>query len=312
MVDSRKTLVLGSNGFLGKNLKNQLLLDSSNNIENLIFHSGKEELDLLDSELVGKYFEKNKPKVIYNCTAFVGGISYGYEFPGKILHDNAKMVLNIFENARVHNVQQIINPISNCAYPGDLNIYEEKNFWNGKPHDSVFDYALTRRLIVALGKSYYSQYKLSSCNLVLSNMYGKYDHFDEKRSHALGAILNKVYKAKTNNDPTVNIWGTGTPIREWLYVQDGVKAMIKASNLTGGNYFFNVGVNKGISIKDLSIKIAKILDWNGEFVYDTSKPDGALEKRVDGSSSLKLLSWKPEIDLDQGLEETVEWYVRQK
>tara|TARA_Y100000816_G_scaffold292493_1_gene288083 strand:- start:3767 stop:4705 length:939 start_codon:yes stop_codon:yes gene_type:complete len=312
MIDSRKTLILGSNGFLGKNLKNQLLLEFNNNTENLIFHSGKEELDLLDSDLVGKYFEKIKPQVIYNCTAFVGGISYGYEFPGKILHDNSKMALNIFENSRVHNVQQIINPISNCAYPGDLNIYEEKNFWNGKPHESVFDYALTRRLIVALGKSYYSQYKLSSCNLVLSNMYGKYDHFDEKRSHALGAILNKVYKAKVNNEPTVNIWGTGSPIREWLYVQDGVKAMIKSSKLTEGNYFFNVGVNKGISIKDLSMKIAKILDWNGEFVYDTSKPDGALEKRVDGSSSLKLLSWEPEIDLDQGLEETVEWYVRQK
>lgn len=312
MIDSRKTLVLGSNGFLGKNLKNQLLLEFNNNTENLIFHSGKEELDLLDFDLVGKYFEKIKPQVIYNCTAFVGGISYGYEFPGKILHDNSKMALNLFENSRFHNVQQIINPISNCAYPGNLNIYEEKNFWNGKPHESVFDYALTRRLIVALGKSYYSQYKLSSCNLVLSNMYGKYDHFDEKRSHALGAILNKVYKAKINNEPTVNIWGTGSPIREWLYVQDGVKAMIKASKLTEGNYFFNVGVNKGISIKDLSMKIAKILDWNGEFIYDTSKPDGALEKRVDGSSSLKLLSWEPEIDLDQGLEETVEWYVRQK
>ena len=264
-------------------------MESNNNTENLIFHSGKEELDLLDSELVGKYFEKIKPQVIYNCTAFVGGISYGYEFPGKILHDNSKMALNIFENSRVHNVQQIINPISNCAYPGDLNIYEEKkNFWNGKIGNridylltkSVFDYALTRRLIVALGKSYYSQYKLSSCNLVLSNMYGKYDHFDEKRSHALGAILNKVYKAKINNEPTVNIWGTGSPIREWLYVQDGVKAMIKASKLTEGNYFFNVGVNKGISIKDLSMKIAKILDWNGEFIYDTSKPDGALEKEL--------------------------------
>ena len=263
MVDSRKTLVLGSNGFLGKNLKNQLLLDSSNNIENLIFHSGKEELDLLDSELVGKYFEKNKPKVIYNCTAFVGGISYGYEFPGKILHDNAKMVLNIFENARVHNVQQIINPISNCAYPGDLNIYEEKNFWNGKPHDSVFDYALTRRLIVALGKSYYSQYKLSSCNLVLSNMYGKYDHFDEKRSHALGAILNKVYKAKTNYDPTVNIWGTGTPIREWLYVEDHCEALFKIFQKGKIGESYNIGSGYNVKNKDIARNILKIFNKKG-------------------------------------------------
>ena len=115
----------------------------------------------------------------------------------------------------------LINPISNCAYPGDLSFYEEESFWNGKPHESVFDYALTRRLIVALGNSYYKEYGFSSTNVVLSNMYGPGDHFDEERSHALGALINKIYNAKKNNLNSIEIWGSGDPIREWLYVKDG-------------------------------------------------------------------------------------------
>ena len=121
-----------------------------------------------------------------------------------------------------------------------------------------------------MGEAYYSQHQLTSCNLVLSNMYGKHDHFDEARSHALGAILDKVYKAKINNEESVTIWGTGSPIREWLYVEDGVKSLVKATHLAEGNYFFNIGVNKGISIKELAIKIAELLDWGGNFEYDLS------------------------------------------
>ena len=152
-----------------------------------------------------------------------------------------------------------------------------------------------------MGEAYYSQHQLTSCNLVLSNMYGKHDHFDEARSHALGAILDKVYKAKINNEESVTIWGTGSPIREWLYVEDGVKSLVKATHLAEGNYFFNIGVNKGISIKELAIKIAELLDWGGNFEYDLSRPDGAPEKRVDGSSSLKYLNGNQK-RLEDGLE----------
>ena len=204
----------------------------------------------------------------------------------------------------------LINPISNCAYPGDLNYYQENEFWNGKPHESVFNYALTRRLIVGLGESYYKEYGFSSANVVLSNMYGPNDHFDEERSHALGALINKIYNAKKNNLSSVEIWGTGKPIREWLYVEDGATALIKAASLTSGSYFFNIGVNKGISITDLASKIANALDWSGEFKYNIEKPDGAKEKRVDGTLGEKLLNWKPETSLDIGLEKTVDWYLK--
>ncbi len=312
MTENKKILVLGSNGFLGKNLKEYLINNKNYDKNLLFFHEGKEEANLLNYLEVEKYIKSISPDIIFNCSAFVGGISYGYKYPAKLLYENSQMVLNIFESCVSNNVGKLINPISNCAYPGDLNFYEEKNFWNGKPHESVFNYALTRRLIVALGESYFLEHKLSSCNLVLSNMYGKYDHFDEERSHALGALIKKIEDAKLNGEKSIVIWGTGEPIREWLYVEDGVEAMVRSSGLDKGNHFFNIGVNKGISIKDLAKKIAEIIAWDGDFEYDLTKPDGAKEKRVDGNSSKKYLNWEPKVNLEEGLAQTINWYVEQK
>tara|TARA_B100000900_G_scaffold100235_1_gene82890 strand:- start:13885 stop:14817 length:933 start_codon:yes stop_codon:yes gene_type:complete len=303
-------LILGSSGFLGKNVREYFENHKSEN--EITYHQGKTDLDLLEEDKFSNYIGDLKPDIIINCAAFVGGISYGPKYPAKLLHDNSKMILNIYNTSVKHRVKKLINPISNCAYPGNIDYYEEKNFWNGKPHESVFNYALTRRLIVAMGEAYYSQHKLTSCNLVLSNMYGKHDHFDEARSHALGAILDKVYKAKINNEESVTIWGTGNPIREWLYVEDGVKSLIKSIQLDEGNYFFNIGVNKGISIKELATKIAELLDWHGKFDYDLTRPDGAQEKRVEGSSSIEYLKWEPETNLEDGLIKTIEWYSNER
>ena len=304
-----KILVVGSEGFLGTHVTKKLKNDTSFDLSEI---RGKKDIDITNFQKLNDYLSYIKPEIVINCAAFVGGISYGYKYPAKMLYLNSTMAINLYLASVNNSVRKLINPISNCAYPGNIDYYEEKNFWNGKPHESVFNYALTRRLIVAMGEAYYSQHQLTSCNLVLSNMYGKHDHFDEARSHALGAILDKVYKAKINNEESVTIWGTGSPIREWLYVEDGVKSLVKATHLAEGNYFFNIGVNKGISIKELAIKIAELLDWGGNFEYDLSRPDGAPEKRVDGSSSLKYLKWEPETSLEDGLIKTIEWYSNER
>ena len=309
MESKQNILVLGSSGFLGKNLREYF--DNHKSDNEIIFHNGKKDIDLLEEDKFSDYIGDVKPDIVINCAAFVGGISYGPKYPAKLLHDNSKMILNIYNTCAKHEVRKLITPISNCAYPGNIDYYEEKNFGMVN-HTSLFLIAFTRRLIVAMGEAYYSQHQLTSCNLVLSNMYGKHDHFDEARSHALGAILDKVYKAKINNEESVTIWGTGSPIREWLYVEDGVKSLVKATHLAEGNYFFNIGVNKGISIKELAIKIAELLDWGGNFEYDLSRPDGAPEKRVDGSSSLKYLKWEPETSLEDGLIKTIEWYSNER
>ena len=220
------------------------------------------------------------------------------------------MAVNIYEIAKKYKIEKVINPISNCVYPGHLELYEEKNFWNGPPHESVFNYGLSKRLMVGLGESFYQQYGITTSNVIMSNMYGPHDHFEEERSHALGAIIKKVSNAKKSNSKSIEIWGTGKPVREWLYVEDGAKALVKSLNLNDGSYLFNVGINKGSSINEISDMISHAFNWNGNFVYDSSKPDGVMKKTVNGDYGKRLLDWAPEVKLNDGIKKTVDWYVK--
>ena len=140
-------------------------------------------------------------------------------------------------------------------------------------------------------------------------MYGPHDHFEENRSHAMGALIGKIYSAKINDQKTVDIWGTGKQIREWLYVKDGANALIKCLNLSSGNYLFNIGETKGISILDLANLIKDTIGWDGEFNFDTTKPEGVLEKKVDGSIGMKIINWEPNYSLKEGVKETIDWYI---
>ena len=226
-----------------------------------------------------------------------------------MLYENSTMAINLYRASQKNKVKKLINPISNCAYPRNLTTYKEENFFDGPPDDSVYNYGIAKRLFVQLGKSFYQEKNFSSVNVVVSNMYGPNDHFDIERSHALGAIIKKVHDAKINNYKEVELWGTGKPIREWLYVDDGAKALIKSINLESGHHFFNVGVEKGISILELAEIIKDKIGWDGKFVLDTSKPDGVLEKKVDGTRGEEKLNWKPETSLIDGIQTTVNWYI---
>ena len=239
--------------------------------------------------IVENFVTQNEFNSIINCSAFVGGIAFGYKYQADLLQINSLMAVNIYEIAKKYKIEKVINPISNCVYPGHLELYEEKNFWNGPPHESVFNYGLSKRLMVGLGESFYQQYGITTSNVIMSNMYGPHDHFEEERSHALGAIIKKVSNAKKSNSKSIEIWGTGKPVREWLYVEDGAKALVKSLNLNDGSYLFNVGINKGSSINEISDMISHAFNWNGNFVYDSSKPDGVMKKTVNGDYGKRLL-----------------------
>ena len=249
-----KVLVVGSSGFLGGWVKKLLLED---NVHDVIEIHGKKDLDITNIKILNDFFLKHEPQAVINCAAFVGGISYGYKFPAKMLSENTKMALNLYQVSNENKVSILINPISNCAYPGHLDTYKEDHFFDGPPHDSVYNYGMSKRMCVDLGSSFFKEYNFSSANIILSNMYGPEDHFDVERSHALGALVKKIFDAKMNNENIVEIWGTGKPIREWLYVQDGANALVRSLDLKSGHHFFNVGVKKGISIIDLANIIKK-------------------------------------------------------
>ena len=301
----RKILLIGSSGFLGTNVFEKIHL---NNEVHVI--KGKEDCDVSNIDEFRNYIDNLDFDYIIHCAAFVGGIAYGYKYPADMLSINSKICNNVYQVAKEHSTKLLINPIPNCVYPGHLDTYEEKNFWEGPPHESVFYYALAKRMSVALGDSFYSQHKLSSCSVIMSNMYGPNDHFEENRSHAMGGLINKIYNAKINNEDTVDVWGSGRQIREWLYVEDAADAIIKCMDLSDGNYLFNIGIGKGISIIDLANLIKKCVGWDGEFNFDTTKPEGVLEKKVDGSIGKDIINWTPKFSLDDGVKKTVEWYKK--
>ena len=303
---SKNILLIGSQGFLGSHVKN--LLDQNHvNYQEI---KNKKDVDIRNLEELDKFVRQNEFKSIINCSAFVGGIAFGYKYQADLLQINSLMAVNIYEMAKKYKIEKVINPISNCVYPGHLELYEEKNFWNGPPHESVFNYGLSKRLMVGLGESFYQQYGITTSNVIMSNMYGPHDHFEEERSHALGAIIKKVSDAKKSQSKSIEIWGTGKPIREWLYVEDGAKALVNSLNLNDGSYLFNVGINKGSSINEISDMISHAFNWDGNFVYDSSKPDGVMKKTVNGDYGKRLLDWAPEVKLNDGIKKTVNWYIK--
>ncbi|WP_334118236.1 NAD-dependent epimerase/dehydratase family protein [Limnobacter sp.] len=300
-------LVTGSTGFLGKRVCQRL-----DNLKlEYLATSGRTELDLRDRQATLAYFETNRPTQVLNCAAFVGGIQFGYKHPAELFHNNLQMTLNLLEAAQVNNVKRVVNPISNCAYPGKATLFKEDEFWDGPLHESVMVYGFARKASWVGSWAYAKQYGLDVINLILSNMYGPEDHFEEERSHALGALIMKIVRAKQTGQPQVVVWGSGTPVREWLHVDDGAEAMVRALSVAPCVDPINIGVGKGISILEMAILIKDLVGYEGELALDPSKPDGAPYKTVDGSRGAQHFDWSPQRDFKQGVAEAVQWYINQ-
>jgi len=299
-------LVTGATGFVGKNVCRLL------KARGLKFEGTSKSLgvDLTDESAASALFMKIKPEYVLNCASFVGGIEFGYRYPADIFRNNMPMIANLFEAARQSGVKRIVNPLSNCVYPAASTLFREAEFWDGPLHESVMVYGLLRKLSWAGSWAYKRQYGLDTLNLVLSNMYGPDDHFDEVRSHALSALIKKFVDAKRAGASEVVVWGTGTPVREWLYVEDGAEAMIRGIGCASTEGPVNVGVGEGISIKALAELVREHVGYAGGIVLDETKPDGARHKTVDGRAGAELLCWSPPTKLVAGIKLTVEWYMR--
>jgi GDP-L-fucose synthase len=301
-------LITGATGFLGKRVEKK--------IKSLGLQCYSTSLslgiDLRDSIQTEKLFKEIKPDIILNCAAYVGGIQFGYKHPAELFTNNLLMTLNLLEISRKFEVKRIVNPISNCAYPAKAKLFKEEEFWDGPLHESVMFYGFARKASYIGSLAYNKQYGLDQINLILSNMFGPEDHFDEERSHAMGALIMKIVDAYRKNLPSVVVWGSGKPVREWLYVDDGAEAMIRAMSIQPYSEPINIGVAKGISVIDMAMMIKKIIGYKGEIVFDISKPDGATYKTVDGTLGKKLLGWEPLIEFEEAIINTIEWYCKNK
>lgn len=301
-------LVTGATGFLGKRVCRKL--EQAN--QKYVATSKTLGLDLRNSADTLAFFAQHKPDFVLNCAAYVGGIQFGYKHPAELFHNNLQITLNLLEAAKEHGVKRIVNPISNCAYPGSATFFKEEEFWDGPLHESVMVYGFVRKASWVGSWAYAKQYGLDVLNIILSNMYGPEDHFEEERSHALGALIMKFVRAKENNEPQVIVWGSGTPVREWLNVDDGSEAMIRGLDVPSTAEPVNIGVGKGISIREMAQLIKELVGYTGKLVLDASKPDGAPYKTVDGTRGYSHFGWRPTRKFKQGVEETINWYIEQK
>lgn len=265
--------------------------------------------DLRDRNQTFEVFERTRPTAVINCAAFVGGIQFGYDHPVRIFEDNILMTVNLLSAAREFGISRLVNPISNCAYPAEATLFREAEFWDGPLHESVLVYGFVRKAFWVGSWAYRREAGLDVLNLILSNMYGPGDHFDERRSHALGALVAKIARAKKQGLPAVVVWGTGRPVREWLHVKDGATALVRGLDAPGSDDVVNVGVQRGISVGELARLIAEEVGYTGDLVFDHARPDGAAHKTVDGSRGEALLGWRPEVELREGVRETVAWFL---
>ena len=298
-------LLTGATGFLGKRVAKKL------EERGLEFHKTSQSLGtgLRDASAVHQLFAEVKPDKVINCAAYVGGIQFGYKHPAELFRNNLLMTINLLDACKEFSVKRLVNPISNCAYPARATFFKEDEFWEGPLHESVMVYGHARKTSWVGAWAYEKQYGLDTLNLILSNMYGPEDHFEEERSHALGALIMKIVKAKRANLPEVIVWGSGKPVREWLYVDDGAESMVRGLDAPHSEQPVNIGVGKGLSIIDMAKIIQEDVGYEGELKLDPTKPDGAPYKTVDGTKGGELLGWRPEKDFRAGIRETVQWYL---
>jgi GDP-L-fucose synthase len=297
-------LVTGATGFVGGGVCHML------ERQGRPFTAASRSLgvDLRDRGQARALFEEVQPEAVINCAAFVGGIQFGYDHPVRIYEDNLLITLNLLQAATAIGVRRFVNPISNCAYPADATVFREREFWDGPLHESVLVYGFVRKASWVGSWAYRKEHGLDVLNLILSNMYGPGDHFEPKRSHALGALIAKIVEAKREGRQEVVIWGTGKPVREWLFIDDGAEALVRGLDCEPSEEVVNVGVKKGVSIANMARMIADEVDYEGGFVFDTERPDGAAYKTVDGTCGEALLGWSPSTDLREGIRTTVAWF----
>jgi len=300
-----KIFVPGATGFLGTRLVNRLKKEKLN----FVTASKTLGTDFRNQKEVDDFFTREKPDIVINCAAYVGGIKFSLEHEGEIFFNNILISTYLIEAARKYGVKRFVNPISNCSYPNVVQKdFKEKEWWDGPLHPSVFVYGFIRKAVWTQTYAYHRQYNMNFTNFLIPNMYGPNDHFNEIRSHALGALIMKIFRAKKENLPSVIVWGSGKPIREWLYVDDAVEAFMRSFSIEPHVDPINLGQGKGISIAELANKIKKVVDYKGKLVFDTKKPDGAPYKVMNVEKLKKMYKWLPSTSLDSGIKKTIDWY----
>ena len=245
-----------------------------------------------------------------HLAAKVGGIGFNQRNPGLLAYENMMMTANIFEESRQAGVENLVAACTVCAYPKfTATPFSEDELWNGYPEETNAPYGLAKKMMLVLSDAYREQYGFDSCVPMVANLYGPRDNFDLENSHVIPAMIRKFIEARNAREDTVTLWGSGNPSREFLYVGDAARALILAAEKLHTSQPVNIGTGVETKIRDLAELIASLTGFEGEIVWDTSKPDGQPTRRLDVTRARELLGFEARMPLDEGLRKTVDSFI---
>jgi GDP-L-fucose synthase len=251
-------------------------------------------------------------EIVIHLAARVGGIGFNRRNPGPLAYDNLMMAGNVFEQSRLAGVTKLVSACTVCAYPKFTPVpFSEDELWNGYPEESNAPYGLAKKMMLVLSDSYRRQYGFDSCAPIVANLYGPNDNFDLEDSHVIAAMIRKFVEAVNEGHREVVLWGTGNPSREFLYVDDAARALLLAGERLETSEPVNIGTGRETRIADLATMLQRITGYDGEVVWDTSRPDGQPTRYLDVSRARELIGFEAEMPLEEGLRRTVESFREQ-
>jgi GDP-L-fucose synthase len=297
-------LIAGAGGLVGSSLVKEFTKNTKEQVVGLF----RNDLNLLNRSATFSYIESLKPRIVVDAAAKVGGIGANSNYPVEFLSENLQIQTNLIDACHAASVEKVIFLGSSCIYPRDCKQpIKEEYILTGPLEPTNSAYALAKISGLELIKSYRKQHKHKWITVMPTNLYGPNDNFDLENSHVLPALIRKFVEATNNRLKTVTLWGTGSAIREFLYVEDLARAIIFCTENYDSDDHINIGTGTGISIKQLAEKISEITGFSGEIVWDKSKPDGMPVKVLD-VGRIKSLGWSPTFSFEDGLVKTVNWY----
>jgi GDP-L-fucose synthase len=301
----KRVCVTGGAGFLGSFVLETLKKRGAEQV----FVPKIEEYNLVEVESIQRMLLNAKPDLIIHLAAQVGGIGANQEHPADFFYNNLMMGVQLIHQAWLHGVKKFVVIGTICAYPKFTPVpFREEDLWNGYPEETNAPYGLAKKMLLVQSQAYRQQYGYNSIFLLPVNLYGPRDNFDPRSSHVIPALIRKCLEAKERGDDHVEVWGDGSPTREFIYVEDAAEGIVRAAEAYDGLEPVNIGSGFEISIKDLVEMIARMTQFKGDIIWDRTKPNGQPRRRLDVSRAEHYFGFRAKVSFEEGLSRTIEWY----
>ena len=304
----KRVTVTGGGGFLGSFVVEQLQKKSCESV----FVPRSRDYDLRQTDSLVRLFEDAKPDVVIHLAGVVGGIGANRAHPARFFYDSAIMGIQLIEYARRYQVEKLVCVGTVCSYPKFTPVpFQEQNLWNGYPEETNAPYGLAKKMLLVQMQAYRQEYEFPGIYLIPVNLYGPRDNFDLETSHVIPALIRKCVEAKNKSLPSITVWGTGRPTREFLYVEDAAEGIITATESYSKTDPVNLGSGGEISIRELVELIKEAVGYDGAVEWDETKPDGQPRRCLDTTRAFKEFGWQSKTSFREGITKTIHWFLSQ-